>query len=165
VPPTIDLEYKDGLPAWRIRVVQPDRFRGVRYVLQTRLFRLPEGALLAVLLKLYDVPEQPYFVHRVMDLTDPEVVRYVEATWRAGRVLAILDSAGQQEGFQRGLELDGDHWRRCFEEGLAHNGRIQSNGEASLDSFLKVFRPTSQEKGVESAWDEVDKAFNSPPSP
>jgi hypothetical protein len=147
------------MPAWRISVVQPSRFSEVRYELSCRLFRLPQGALFGVLLNLYDVPDQPYFLHRVMDLSDPEVVRYLEACVRAGSITALFEPKGEDRGFQRPLSFQSPAWRRALEGGQRHNKGLRVNGDQSLALFLEIFNAVSREKGVEPAWDEVERRY------
>lgn len=154
---TITLHYEEGVPAWQLSTVQPSRFKEVRYEVQARIFRLREGALLGILLNLYDIPDQPYFVHRIMDLSDPEVLRYVEACGRHGRIVTVFEPKGVEEGFKRELDLDSALWQRCLLEGRAHNAAIHADGDRALESFLEVFQKASRERGVEHAWDEVDR--------
>lgn len=153
----IPLEYVDGVPAWGLRVVRPQRFQDVRYVLQARLFRLRQGALISILLKFYDVPDQPYFIHRVMDLADPAVVQYIETCVQQGRLVAVFKAVGEQDGFQRGLSFDGAQWGKLLQDGLGHNGRSVVDGPAALKAFLEVFNTVSGVKGVEAAWDAVER--------
>jgi hypothetical protein len=153
----ISLHYEDKHPTWKLRTVQPSRFREVRYRLQTRLFLLPEGALLGSLLNLYDIPNQPYFIHRIMDLSDPEVGRYIEACGRRSQVTAIFESQGQEPGFRRKIDLDGPAWLTHLIQGRAHNARIHSRGDKALEIFLDIFHRVSRERGVEPAWDEVER--------
>ena len=159
-PTSITLHYEADHPAWRISVVQPTRFSAVRYELTCRLFRMPQGALFGVLLNLYDVPDQPYFLHRVMDLSDPEVVRYLESCAGTGSVLAVFEPKGEDHGFQRRLTFDPKVWRRCLTDGQRHNKGVRVNGDQALSLFLEVFNPVSREKGVEPAWDEVERRYD-----
>lgn len=157
--PTIQLDYRDGDPAWCLRMVQPERFKEVDYKLIVRTFLMPKGGLIGVLLKLFDDPDQPYFVHRVMDLADPNVVKHVEACADAGKIVAVFEPVGQSPGFSRPLELDGGEWGRCLQEGLDHNKAVGADGDIALDSFLNIFRPVSETRGVEEAWEELDKKY------
>ncbi|MFH2201616.1 MAG: hypothetical protein ABIJ96_00730 [Elusimicrobiota bacterium] len=152
---TITLDYEDTRPAWRLKTVQPSRFRGVRYQVQTRLFLMPEGALIGLLFNLYDIPNQPYFIHRIMDLSDPEVDRYVDACVRCGSIVTIFESKGEEAGFRRDIELDAEEWRACLDEGREHNASIETDGSRALEIFLDVFHRISRERGVEPAWDEI----------
>ena len=152
---TITLDYEGDDPAWRLRTVQPSRFRSVRYQVQTRLFLMPEGALIGLLFNLYDIPNQPYFIHRIMDLSDPEVDRYVEACVRCAGIAVIFESKGEEAGFQRDIQLNAGEWRACLEEGREHNAAIETDGNRALEIFLDVFHRISRERGVEPAWDEI----------
>jgi hypothetical protein len=162
--PSIQLDYKEGRPAWCLRLVQPQRFQNVEYSLQARLFLMPKGALIGILLKFYDEPAQPYFIHRVMDLTDPAVIRHVKACAEAKEIVAALETVGEQPGFDRTLKLDAAQWGACLRDGEAYNRSIPSDGEKALDQFLEVFRPISETKGVDAAWDEVDRRYPPPPA-
>ncbi|MBI5209007.1 MAG: hypothetical protein HY927_03440 [Elusimicrobia bacterium] len=154
---TVRLDVVGGLPAWRVRVVQPRRFRMVPYTLEPRLFKLPEGALFAVLLQLFDEPTQPYFIHRVLDLSDQEVVRHVSSAGERGRLVIAFDTVGQEAGYDRTLSFDGGLWCRLLKGGQAHNSRVQVRGRAALDAFLGVFLRVSKERGVQAGWDEVER--------
>jgi hypothetical protein len=158
--PTITLHYEAGQPAWRISVVQPSRFREVDYELKIRLFLMRQGALFGVLLNLFDVPEQPYFVHRVMDLSDPKILAYLDACVRTGLLVAVFEPKGEDEGFRRELRLDAALWEKELRAGQAHNRRLRTDGDKALAAFLDVFNPASMTKGVESAWDEVGLKFD-----
>jgi hypothetical protein len=160
--PSIQLDYKEGKPAWCLRLVQPQRFRDVDYSLQARLFLMPKGALIGVLLKFFDEPSQPYFIHRVMDLTDPAVVRHVKACSEAKEITAVFETVGEQAGYDRPLAIDASQWKRCLTEGEEYNKSVAADGEKALDEFLKVFRPISETKGVDAAWIEVDKRYPPP---
>ncbi len=72
---TVDLHYVDGRPAWRVAVPNPPQFRNVRSEIDFSLFNLKAASLPAYWLRLYDIPHQPYFVHRVLDLGDATVHR------------------------------------------------------------------------------------------
>jgi hypothetical protein len=154
---TITLDYDDGNPAWRLSTVQPSRFRDVRYSIQTHLFRLPEGALIGILFNLYDIPNQPYFIHRIMDLSDPEVERYVEACIRHKKIVTVFESKGEEIGFRRDIKIDTDAWRECLLEGRAHNAAINADGDKALEIFLEIFHRISRERGVEPAWEEIER--------
>jgi hypothetical protein len=149
----------DGLPAWQVRVVQPDRFREVRCTLDLRLFKMPQGGLFAVLLQLYDVPNQPYFIHRVLDLSDPEVIRHLDLCCKNGRLVIAFDTVGQGAGYNRPLPLDGGRWQLLLKEGLAYNATVEVRGQAALDAFLQVFMPVSRERGVRPAWEAVGERY------
>ena len=154
---TITLDYDDGNPAWRLRTVQPSRFRDVRYSVQTHLFRLPEGALIGILFNLYDIPNQPYFIHRIMDLSDPEVERYAEACVRQSKIVTIFESKGEEAGFRRDIAIDAEAWRECILQGRAHNDTIDADGDRALEIFLDIFHRISRERGVEPAWEEIER--------
>jgi hypothetical protein len=94
VPPTLTLHYDGDRPAWRICIEKPLSFAGVPYRIKCRLFRLPQGALFGLLLNLYDIPDQPYYVHRVFDLSDPAVVRYLSACIQGCFIEGIFEPAG-----------------------------------------------------------------------
>lgn len=159
---TIEIDFHKDLPAWRLRIVQPERFRAVETSLQVRLFKMPRGALLAVLLKLYDVPEQPYFAHRVMDLSDERVSQHARLCAAEGRMLLLFEAMGVQGGFTRALALDRAAWERVLEDGASHNRGRAVDPDAALDEFLRVFEPASRRGGVEAGWAEVDQALEKP---
>lgn len=148
----------DGLPAWQVRVVQPERFRDVRCTLEPRLFKLAPGSLFAVLLQLYDVPNQPYFIHRVLDLSDPEVVKHLDLCAKSGRLVISFDTVGQVNGYNRTLLLDSGRWQLLLKEGQAFNATVDVKGQAALEQFLEAFMPASRERGVRAGWEAVQTA-------
>jgi hypothetical protein len=162
---TISIEYQDGLPAWRAKIVQPERFRDVEYSIQTRLFRMPKGALASVMLKLYDVPDQPYFVHRVMDLSDEIVAKHVRACADAGRMVLIFESSGEAPDVDRTVDLEPKAWGKLIAEGETHNQGRSIDGAASVEDFLTVFNEISRKEGVEAGWQEVEKRYELVPKP
>jgi len=192
---SVILEYEGEQPAWRISMEKPLSFSGVRYELLGRLFRLPQGALFAILLNLYDIPDQPYYVHRVLSLEDRQALNYLNACVRHGSIVATFRPAEgectriivermlltidgelrlpemerlrgwEQVGFQCPLGIDAQVWKRSLEEGLRYNEGITVDGDRALRDFLDVFNPAFQKIGARAAWDEVERRCCSAEAP
>jgi hypothetical protein len=92
-----------------------------------------------------------------MDLSDPTVERYVLAAIEHGRLVAVFEPKGEDEGFRREFSLEPRRWEQCLREGREHNRSVQVDGGRALERFLEVFNPASREKGVERAWDDVQQ--------
>lgn len=155
------LYYYDGLPAWTVRVPQPSRFRAVETTLEFRPFLLPSGGLLACILRLFDVPSQPFYVHRVFDLSEAEVARYLKRSRETPYWVVEIKGGGQDADVLRIVALA----RTGFDEGLkaasAHNKRVGRalDGAAALARFLEHFEPASESGGWEAGWEAVAKAL------
>lgn len=159
---TIELFFQDDVPAWRITVPQPTRFKGVRYDIWFQLFTLPNGTLIGCWLRLYDVPDQPYFVHRVLDLGDEVVQQYMDRLRKARKMVLLFESTGElDEGFAQEVEINGPELNKTLREGLE---RVDALGavdeEAALDDFMEVFNAALRERGdVGQAWEAVLERF------
>lgn len=155
------VHYIEGKPAWVIRVPQPGRFKGVERSLQFRLFYTPQGALIACLLKLYDIPDQPYFIHRVFDISHDSVWEFLTQLTRSGNCALDFESKGNEEGFIEKIPINARALSEMLQHGFAYNtGLKQLNGPESLDRFLEVFEPCAQKYGCEAGWEEVEKHFS-----
>ncbi len=159
---TVELFFQDDVPAWRITVPQPQRFKGVKYDIWFQLFTLPNGTLIGCWLRLYDVPDQPYFVHRVLDLGDEVVQQYMERLRKAQKMTLIFESTGEaDEGFAQEVDVNTGDLEKSLDEGLA---RVEALGEvdeeAALDDFMEVFNSALQSRGdVGQAWEAVLDRF------
>jgi len=155
---TSELFYVGGKPGWRIRVPQPERFRGVDYDVRFRLFPMKKGVLVGCWLRLFDIPDQPYFVHRVLDLLDPDVMLYMSRVEKAGRMALVYESMGASEGFVEAVSVkDTGLADLLAEAGSLIQGREPVGGEV-LDAFMKVFNEAlTARKDVGQAWDAVAK--------
>ncbi|MDE2293041.1 MAG: hypothetical protein KGL53_13240 [Elusimicrobia bacterium] len=154
---TIELFYYDDKPAWRVAVPHPARFRSVQYRIRFQLFALPQGVLLGWWLRLYDVPDQPYFVHRVVDLGDAVVWDYMRKLAQKQVIVLVFESTGSEPGFAEELSVEGTGL-----EGLLKDGekRLESlrgqDGRAALDAFMSVFNEALPKRGdVGAAWQAV----------
>ena len=155
---TVELFFQDEVPAWRITVPQPQRFRGVKYDIWFQLFTLPSGTLVGCWLRLYDVPDQPYFVHRVLDLGDEVVQQYMERLRKSSKMVLVFESTGEiDEGFAQEVEISGKDLSKTLSEGLE---RVEALGEvdeeAALDDFMELFNTALKDRGdVGQAWEAV----------
>lgn len=156
------LYYFDGVPAWTIRVPQPSRFAAVRMTLEFRSFRLPGGALLACIYRLFDIPDQPFYVHRVFDPSEPEVGRYLEASRERNHWFVELKGGGQDKDVCRIVSLAGTGFEESHRLALARNGELggRLRGAKTLSVFLETFEPAAKSGGWEVGWDAVATQFN-----
>lgn len=155
------LYYYDGLPAWLVRAPQPSRFKDVRMSLQFADFPLPNGGLLACILRLYDVPDQPFYVHRLFDPGDPGVAEYLDRCEKRRHWIVEIASGGQDPEVFRVASLDGAGFDERLRAARAHDRRLGSkrDGGAALRSFLAVFDAAAKEGGWEKGWKAVRKKF------
>lgn len=159
--PTIELFYYDNKPAWRISVPHPARFRGVQYRIRFQLFVLPQGVLLGWWLRLYDVPDQPYFVHRVVDLSDQVVRDYMERLADGKSIVLVFESNGTEPGFAEGLSVEATGVEDLLSEGVKRLAAMpDQDGRAALDAFMTVFNEALPARGdVGAAWKAVVEKF------
>ena len=131
-------------------------FRGVRYEVQFSFFRLPEGALIACLLKLYDIPESPYFLHRIFDVSFPPVRKYLGEVAKSGGWVLLLQSRGTEEDVTRGLDLETERLTIHLREADRYNSSLKEvKGLEALEQFLAVFEPEAEKGGCEEGWKAV----------
>ena len=78
---------------------------------------------------------------------------------REKSLLAIFEPKGADEGFTRDIKVDARTWKHYLHQGLRHNGKVELDRERTLKVFLDVFNQAIREKGVEQAWNDVDRHF------
>lgn len=159
--PTIELFYYDNKPAWRISVPHPARFRGVQYRIRFQLFALPQGVLLGWWLRLYDVPDQPYFVHRVVDLGDTVVRDYMERLAQGKSIVLVFESTGTEPGFAESLSVEATGVEDLLSEGVRRLDALNgADGRAALDAFMEIFNEALPARGdVGAAWKAVVEKY------
>ena len=170
---SVDIHYYADEPAWKVVVADPARFRGVNYDLEIKLFRMPTGALVALWLRLYDVVDQPFFLHRVLDPTDETIGPYLQAVKKAGKIVVMFESPGEQEGFAVELPVNPEGVKEVLKGAQDHRERLGdvADGEKAVEDFLQVFNAAlKEEKSVEVAWERVRSDFpytppTAPPEP
>ncbi len=155
------LYYYDGLPAWSVRVAQPSRFKDVRLTLEFSAFPLPTGGLLACILSLFDIPDQPFYVHRIFNLDDDTVAKYLRSTVKAPYWVVEVSGGGEDRDVFRVLSLKETDFTAAHKKIAAYNKKLGKNldGEAALRGFLKTFEPAAKEEGWEAGWAAVRKKF------
>ncbi len=151
------LYYYDDVPAWSIRVPQPSRFRNAAISLEFKTFLLPKGGLLACLLRLYDIPEQPFFVHRVFNPGDSSASDYLTRTLDAPLWVLELHGGGQDPDLTRLVRLDAKAFKRNLTKVLRHNKSLGKKlaGAAALSGFLNIFDAAAKDGGWEAGWAAV----------
>ncbi|HBL19203.1 MAG: hypothetical protein A2X36_10170 [Elusimicrobia bacterium GWA2_69_24] len=157
----VELFVVEGKSAWRIRVPQPERFRGVRHDLRFRLFRVRGCALIGCWLRLFDIPDQPYFVHRVLDLSDPAVAGYMDRVLRQEAMVLVFESRGTEDGFSREIPVPEAELGAVLRE-ASRGGKPKAGERASggVEEFMSAFNPALRElKDVGKAWDAVERRF------
>ncbi len=155
------LYYYDDVPAWAIRVPQPSRFRDAGITLEFRPFLLPKGGLLACILRLYDIPDQPFYVHRVFDPSDSSVADYLKASLEIPLWVLELHGGGQDPDLTRLVRLKAKTFKRHLTKILRHNKSlgIALAGPAALKEFLNTFDAAAKDDGWEAGWEAVRKKF------
>ncbi|MFH2203681.1 MAG: hypothetical protein ABIJ96_11235 [Elusimicrobiota bacterium] len=151
------LYYYDGVPAWTVRVAQPSRFKDVRMTLEFGSFLLPTGGLLACILRLYDIPDQPFYVHRVFDLGDETVAKYLRTSLASRHWIVEVRGGGEDRDVFRVAQLTPTDFQARCENILEHNRRLgrRIDGDAALRKFLATFEPAAKENGWEAGWEAV----------
>ena len=157
-----NLYYYDEFPAWTIRVPQPSRFQDVRLGVSFAAFPLPTACLIACIIRLYDIPDQPFYVHRVFDLTDEGVAEYVERSAAKKHWVLEIRGGGQDADVFRILSLEHSDLRAVLSFGINENKKKGSvlDGEKALKDFLASFEPAAKDGGWEAGWDAVREAFD-----
>ena len=160
---TVELHYVDDKPAWRVFVQNPQQFRNVESRIAFSLFKLRTGALLAYWLRLYDLPDQPYFVHRVLDISSEEALCFLQRMAAVNCLLVILATKGGDATVTTELPFEGTRVSALIEEGLAHNrGVAQLDGDRALLEFMAAFNESMrQDFDVGHAWQVIRRTYAS----
>ena len=155
------LYYYDDVPAWGIRVPQPSRFRDAGITLEFRTFLLPKGGLLACILRLYDIPDQPFYVHRVFDPSDSSVSDYLRRSRDIPLWVLELSGGGEDPDLLRLVRLKAKDFNRNLTRILRHNKNLGKalSGPRALKEFLKAFDAAAKDGGWEAGWDAVHVKF------
>lgn len=159
---TIDLHYIDNRPVWWVAVPDPQQFRDVESKLDFSLFKLRTGALIAYWLRLYDIPDQPYFVHRVLDLSDAHAFQYAKRMAASNRLLVLLETKTSIfSTVEVELAFDEVNLSAILEEGLAHNRELDTtDGRTALNEYTAIFNQSmGKELSVGKAWQAVREAL------
>jgi hypothetical protein len=156
----ITLDYFEGRPAWKMDLEQPEDFRDVELRFRVRLFRLPTGVMLSTWLRLYDLPDRPYSVHRVLDASDGACRRWLDAAART-QVIELMFTR-----FRRTLSVEDMAIGELCELGQIHlSGLKAPDSQAALNQFLDVFNASMKERwDVARAWERVAETL-CPPLP
>ncbi|MBI4834289.1 MAG: hypothetical protein HY811_05675 [Planctomycetes bacterium] len=157
--PTVNLTYKEGVPSWEISPPDPNTFKGVRKSVIFRMFYFPEGALLASFTKLYDMPDQPYLFHRILDISDALCKKYIESLISSGQVLLVFKDE-KQEYFTELVSVPAGEIKRLLSEGESYNKKLGVvSGNAALDKFGTAFGQYFPKLGAEGSWDAVERHY------
>ncbi len=150
--------YLEERPAWFVRVVHPARFKEVEHDTHFKVFLFPTSALVAVLLRFFDNPDNPYCFHRVFDLADPPTREYLKRLEVERRWVVVVNSRGTEEGFSREIPIDPDGLPKGLRDGEAHLTRLgQRDGKSAVDDFLRVFKAEGEKGGFQAGWRAVDE--------
>jgi hypothetical protein len=162
--PTVNLTYRENVPSWEISPPEPNSFKGVPKAVIFRMFYFPEGALLAYFAKLYDMPEQPYLFHRILDINDNANKEYLESMIKSGQMILVFKDQAQ-EYFTEYVPVAADEIRRMISEGEAYNKRLTLvSGGRALDKFAEAFNEYFPKLGAEGSWNAVEKYYQRPVS-
>lgn len=163
-----DLGFHRGIPVWRLRVANPDSLLDGDAVF--RAFLLPEGALLACLVRFESVVDRTVLVHRVFDVTDTTVESYMACSehhlrWRiemydAKQVGNAELVPAREPDAVREVNLKDSGLMAAFEQVLAHNAALGVHADVgSAYAFLtSTFREYAEAYGIEAAWSALEAA-------
>lgn len=163
-----DLGFHRGIPVWRLRVANPDSLLDGEAVF--RAFLLPEGALLACLVRFESVVDRTVLVHRVFDVTDTTVETYMACSehhlrWRiemydAKQVGNTELVPSRDPDAVREVNLKDSGLMAAFEQVLAHNAALGVHADVgSAYAFLTAtFRDYAEAYGIEAAWSALEAA-------
>ena len=144
-----------------------------------RPFLLPQGGLLACLIRFHDDPDEPSIVHRVFDLEDDDEEAFLAASehhlrWRLELLPGTNANAGQGRSGQGGrggrtkvileVSLEGAGVMEAFEAVIGHNGKLGARLDtaAALEFVLSKLSGVSDHHGLDTAWATIEKACARP---
>ena len=163
-----DFGFRRGIPVWRLKVANPDSLLDGEAVF--RAFLLPEGALLACLVRFESVVDRTVLVHRVFDVSDPSVETYMAGSehhlrWRiemydAKQVGSTDLVPAREPDAVREVDLKDSGLMAAFEQVLAHNAALGVHADiGSAYAFLTAtFREYTASYGIEAAWSALEAA-------
>ncbi len=163
-----DLGFRRGLPVWRIKVADPESLLDGEAVF--RAFLLPEGALLACLVRFESVVDRTVLVHRIFDVSDPSVETYMAGSehhlrWRiemydARQVGNTELAPARAPDAVREVDLKDSGLMTAFEQVLAYNAALGAHADiGSAYAFLTAtFRDYAASYGIEATWSALEAA-------
>jgi hypothetical protein len=173
------LEQGRNIPVFRAPVHDPAGLAECGMTIAFRPFLLPQGGLLACLIRFHDDPDEPSIVHRVFDLLDDDEEAFLAASehhlrWRLellrgtnGGGGADSDAPGSaQDGTGRRtkvvleVSLEGAGLMEAFEAVIGHNGRLgaQLDTAAALHFVMSRLSGVSDHTGLDAAWAAIERA-------
>lgn len=93
----------DGVPVWELDVDDPQDFEACPAELSLRRLRLPQGEVLALALRLFDLALKPQLHHLAGPLARPEVAAWAQALRQSRRLRLVLRRAGWATEAQRDI--------------------------------------------------------------
>lgn len=108
-------------------------------------------------LELYDIPDQPFYVHRVFDLSEESVARYTDRSLEALYWVIEIRSGGEDHDVVRIVSLRDGGFSAAVQAIRAYNASLgkKLDGACALRKFLETFEPRAQQSGWEAGWDAI----------
>lgn len=157
----VEIEFQEDTALWRIDVEAPNSFRDVPIKLETAVFTMPTGALIGLWLRLYDIPERPYFVHRILCFEDPVSSKWLRAIAATGVLIVRLTTTMRDSTLLLRPPVDSGRLSSLLELSDEHNRRLDClDSTAALDQFNDVFDESLRSHfNVGKAWLAVHQSL------
>ena len=150
------IQIEDGIPVWVVRVVNARRFRGVQGVIKARVVKMREGAVLLTNLDLYDIPDQPYFIHRVLDLGEATCAAWARALARERSMIVEVHCKGTGGEHRLTAWLNGPLDLADVKIAAEHCGRLPDQKVLAVDRAVDgIADLQKQRKSIAHSWDEL----------
>ncbi len=159
---TAAIEIIDDLPIWRIRLREVTAISSRKVAVAFHAFPLPRAGLVACAIRLSDDSEAPGAVHRIFDVSDPEVEAYLAALehhlkWR---IELFREGAGERPVRVLEVPLAGTGFMEALDTAIAHNAALgpDLDSKVALDFVASKLDGLSDDDGIEAAWAAIDAA-------
>ncbi|MBI4834454.1 MAG: hypothetical protein HY811_06525 [Planctomycetes bacterium] len=136
-------------------------FKGVEIAINFRLFCLPEGAVIACFVSIYD-QSTPYSFHYALDISNPETKELFENTIKDGHVLVNL-TLQNGEQFTESIPARAEETKQLLYDAERYNsGLPHLSGSVAVEKFLSVFHLYFPKSGIDS-WNITEEHLKNPP--
>jgi hypothetical protein len=128
-------QVKDGLAIWDVECDDPQAAQEHPAELRARRLPLPDGEVLALALRIFDVKGKPQLHHLAGPLDRAEVQAWAQALKEKGGLSLVLQHSGWATVYERRVKLNEGDWRALS---APHSpGR---DPEASIRLYLERYR-------------------------
>ncbi len=156
------LLYGDHLPVWCIQISDSDRFTKCKVTVTFRSFLLPQAGVIACAIRFFADPQQPTVVHRLFDVSDPDVEAYLSALEHhlAWRVELSRDESDPIPLRAMKIPLADTGFMAALNAVIAHNYRLGENldSEKAIEFVTSKMDDFADLEGIEAAWAAIDEA-------